>query len=1181
MTRRQRDDEIDRQEQTTAGYYVKRSPSCSSLLMDASKGRRHRRRQHNGYGNTSSSSTGRSATFTKGSRSNEFDESNDSVMIHPSSPCGTPPRKRWEMSFNSFLRGKNQHQHTPPTLSSPPSGSSSFSSTPTVEHNEAKGIKKKSSFSLLPGSRRLVSRINNTSSNNSSNSNNIPNRSTSSKPISALSSIFSKRGNATTTATAATNGVGCTTTNDSNNNLKSMDELDVPLRNGMIRISSTNSVPKFCGAGGSKSDLNFNCSPPTRPQFNSTTTRRQHKPFSFSTGTSVLESASTQGSFRGNSQIEQQESQKQHRLSCSVQNDQLTDNSNAKASDDAFTPLNRKVSIDWLAHPIVNEGVKSPSVTMSTPCLREFGSNNRITDQDQQPMLHAVLPINNHCRIPSSLTDYHEDVGLNLDDSDSSHMDDDERHHRHQLSSSTSYNNQSNINTINTINIESTCGILEPPDSIDDIFRGEDMASVVTVVSESFSSNNSLYQYYNNHNRQNIRNNLYHQHQSQHQLPASLETKKVFTKIHNSTKYNQGDSTVIPFLGGKNKASNVDLVSSVHNSYVSHYNAMLIDGRKQQQQNQQQDLYASIPHLAKTSCTIAGTTVRHQQQEGSTASKEIHEDEYDDQNPNSTGALYLSKSLPLDTLDELKYKSTRKNYSKGRIRLLKPILGAESWMPGRRYLIAPAVLASCPLSTINSLSDSSSAKSATEAAAAASISDFTPIASGMVVLGEAHMTYVGDKYHLTNGEWSSCKLVLRQNYLFEYDLESPLSSLPRGLAHLRHAVAYPHKDFQDALELRFYASPCAKVDHRIVIIRVENNNERDHWITCLNNAAKLQIKDIWDFDTKRPIGTGRYASIYAARRRRSAVSSTISDSLSKGKEDDDRCDHSLENNAYTNRIKNDCALKIIDKNEFWRLVLNGRERCDTIVRELAVQSTLTAAFGAEYNNFLQIYGFFESSDKIVIEMELLDGRDLFEYISSKEVLDEDEAGFIVRDILVALSNMKQIGIAHRDIKPANIFMTDESNYGTSVKLGDFGMSALVGLDGLLRGRCGSPGYVSPEILLAEAGQGYENKIDIFSAGVTLYVMLCGYEPFYGEDEKELIEANKYTEVDFPNIDWCKISPEARDLVERMLKRNPTERITAKDALDHDWITGLDPKQKEERITPKRDSHKMEGICTIM
>jgi hypothetical protein len=158
------------------------------------------------------------------------------------------------------------------------------------------------------------------------------------------------------------------------------------------------------------------------------------------------------------------------------------------------------------------------------------------------------------------------------------------------------------------------------------------------------------------------------------------------------------------------------------------------------------------------------------------------------------------------------------------MRLLKPIEGTETWEQGRRYLIAPAALAACPLTVINKLSGGFCQTAAQAAATTTSQQAF-----GAIDLGDALITYVGDKHHLSLGKWSSCRLVLRQNYLMEYDGATPITSgLPRGFCHLQHAVAYKHNDFPDVLELQFYASPCAKADQRVVrsFVRfLENYNQ--------------------------------------------------------------------------------------------------------------------------------------------------------------------------------------------------------------------------------------------------------------------------------------------------------------------------------------------------------------------
>lgn len=278
-------------------------------------------------------------------------------------------------------------------------------------------------------------------------------------------------------------------------------------------------------------------------------------------------------------------------------------------------------------------------------------------------------------------------------------------------------------------------------------------------------------------------------------------------------------------------------------------------------------------------------------------------------------------------------------------------------------------------------------------------------------------------------------------------------------------------------------------------IRLEEDREkRDNWIECLNRAAQLGIHDLYEYEDSGEVGRGRYSGVYQAKR--------------KGEDGQE------------------VALKIIDKKMFWSRVVKGRERGDTLIRETSVQATMTAKC-SNIPAFVRLCGFFETSDNVVLELELLKGMDLFQYVSSKGVLSEKEAALILRDILSVLDGMNRAGLAHRDIKPANCLMCKTENTSLNntdasscvVKVADFGMATFAGVDGLLRGRCGTPGYVAPEIYRAGLHGGYGNKVDVFSAGVILYVLLCGYEPFYGESDADLVAANKEAKVEFPSSDW--------------------------------------------------------------
>ena len=146
--------------------------------------------------------------------------------------------------------------------------------------------------------------------------------------------------------------------------------------------------------------------------------------------------------------------------------------------------------------------------------------------------------------------------------------------------------------------------------------------------------------------------------------------------------------------------------------------------------------------------------------------------------------------------------------------------------------------------------------------------------------------------------------------------------------------------------------------------------------------------------------------------------------------------------------------------------------------------------------------------------------------------------------LSALAYCHSRDVVHRDLKPENLLLSKKD--GFEIKIADFGLACIL-KDGKedLNLRCGSPGYVAPELLKNE---GYGKASDVFSAGVIFYVMLTGRPVFQGNNQDQILKANTECIIQYPERFWKNISAEAKDLVSKMLEVDQKKRITAEQAV---------------------------------
>jgi calcium/calmodulin-dependent protein kinase-4 len=155
-------------------------------------------------------------------------------------------------------------------------------------------------------------------------------------------------------------------------------------------------------------------------------------------------------------------------------------------------------------------------------------------------------------------------------------------------------------------------------------------------------------------------------------------------------------------------------------------------------------------------------------------------------------------------------------------------------------------------------------------------------------------------------------------------------------------------------------------------------------------------------------------------------------------------------------------------------------------------------------------------------------------------------------VLSALEYSHAKNIVHRDIKPENILYANSSD-DSLIKISDFGFAKTVDEDTIMRTFCGTIGYCAPEVVLKKP---YSSAVDLWSLGVVLYILLCGYEPFWDEDgEAGVTRKIVRAEYEFESPYWDDISEPAKELVKQLMCANPDKRPTAAEALSNPWVQG--------------------------
>ncbi|XP_047321912.1 calcium-dependent protein kinase 7-like [Impatiens glandulifera] len=223
--------------------------------------------------------------------------------------------------------------------------------------------------------------------------------------------------------------------------------------------------------------------------------------------------------------------------------------------------------------------------------------------------------------------------------------------------------------------------------------------------------------------------------------------------------------------------------------------------------------------------------------------------------------------------------------------------------------------------------------------------------------------------------------------------------------------------------------------------------------------------------------------------------------------------------------------------------LRTRVDIEDVKREVEIMKHLPS-----HPNIVSLKATYEDDNAVHLVMELCEGGELFDRIVARGHYTERAAANVTRTIVQVIQMCHKHGVIHRDLKPEN-FLFANNKEASALKAIDFGLSVFFKPGERFNEIVGSPYYMAPEVLK----RSYGPEVDVWSAGVVLYILLCGVPPFWAETEQGVAQAIIRSVVDFKREPWPNVSDGAKDLVRKMLEPDPKRRLTAHDVLEHPWL----------------------------
>ncbi|KAE8151498.1 kinase-like domain-containing protein [Aspergillus avenaceus] len=312
------------------------------------------------------------------------------------------------------------------------------------------------------------------------------------------------------------------------------------------------------------------------------------------------------------------------------------------------------------------------------------------------------------------------------------------------------------------------------------------------------------------------------------------------------------------------------------------------------------------------------------------------------------------------------------------------------------------------------------------------------------------------------------------------------------------------------------ASPIKAQCHR----NVDENGDQRQQTSLYDNSAPKKLH-LGMFEIGKPLGKGKFGRVYLAKERSSGFV---------------------------------CALKVLHKSELQQGGVQKQVR-----REIEIQSNL------RHPNVLRLYGHFQDSKRIFLILEFAGRGELYKHLRKEHRFPEWKAAQYIAQMAAALKYLHKKHVMHRDIKPENILVGIHGE----IKISDFGWSVHAP-NNRRQTMCGTLDYLPPEMLKPGSQDNYYNeKVDLWSLGVLTYEFLVGEAPF---EDTPVMTQRRIARADMAVPSF--VSPEARDLIKRLLVLDPEKRISLDEIQKHPWI--LKHCLKDDRLTKRTSGSSKEG-----